>query len=280
MEVTQTAIHPTESAAASAPPELPNFIHVLHHYFPNNSLLQFIVNHRLEDPIFVLMVIACLAIFFHSASRKRAMVPGRLQAFAETLIESLLNVICGILGEKQGRRHFPFLASLFLFILGMNWFGLIPLMKSPTSNIQVTGALAISVFFYVQFTALKGLGVKGYFHHLMGEPKDVIGWALVPLFLPLHVVEEFIKPLSLACRLYGNIFGEDLLLGIALVLGVGMVTAFWPGAFIGFPLHLPFVFLSLLLSTIQALVFTLLATVYVSIVLPHESHEESSESSI
>ena len=97
---------------------------------------------------------------------------------------------------------------------------------------------------------------------------------MTPLFLPLHIMEELIKPLSLACRLYGNVFGEDVLLGVGMVLGIGLMTLVWQGAIVGIPLHFPFVLLAILLSSIQALVFTLLATVYISMVIPHEHHEE------
>ncbi|MBZ0258348.1 F0F1 ATP synthase subunit A, partial [bacterium] len=149
---------------------------------------------------------------------------------------------------------------------------LVPLMKAPTSSFAVTSALAICVFLYVQYIAMVRLGPVKYVFHLMGEPRDVVGWCLVPLFFPLHTMEEFIKPLSLACRLFGNIFGEDLLLGIAMILGVQMVVYYIPASPVGIPLHLPFVFLSMLLGAIQALVFSLLATVYISMVLPHEDH--------
>ncbi len=269
-EVVETAAENGEHAAHA--PELPNLVHVLHHYFPNvvpeDSLLM---QYNLQ--FFVLLVIGMIALFFYLASKERSILPGRLQAFAEMIMEGLLDLFCGILGEKEGRRYFPFLGSLFIFIICMNWFGLIPLMRSPTSSIIVTASLAICVFLFVQITAIKRLGVVKYMHHLMGEPEDAIGWALVPLFLPLHVLEEFIKPLSLACRLFGNIFGEDLLLGVAMLLGSALMVAIWPGTFFGIPLHFPFVLLAMLLSTIQALVFTLLATVYIAMVLPHDEHE-------
>ncbi|MGC9327348.1 MAG: F0F1 ATP synthase subunit A [Candidatus Hinthialibacter sp.] len=258
--------------AVSHPPELPNFIHMLHEIFPENSFFRFLW--QIQDLVFILLIIGVITLFFHFASKNLSMVPQRLQALAEMILEGLLNMVCGIMGEKEGRRYFPFLGSLFIFIICMNWFGLIPFMKSPSSNIIVTASLAISVFFYVQYTAIKRLGVKGFVFHLMGEPKDFIGWLMTPLFLPLHILEEFIKPLSLACRLYGNVYGEDVLLGVGLVLGIAAVTAFIPGAIIGIPLHFPFMLLAILLSAIQALVFTLLAAVYISMVLPHEHHEE------
>ncbi|MBN2328415.1 MAG: F0F1 ATP synthase subunit A [Candidatus Omnitrophica bacterium] len=275
--VIQAAEHAADQAetvheAVSHPPELPNFVHMLHEIFPGSSLFRFLW--QIQDIIFILIIIGVITLFFRSASRNISMVPKRLQALAEMILEGLLDIVCGILGEKEGRRYFPFLGSLFIFIICMNWFGLIPFMKSPSSNILVTASLAICVFCYVQYTAVKRLGVKGFVFHLMGEPKDLIGWLMTPLFLPLHVLEELIKPLSLACRLYGNVYGEDVLLGVGMVLGIAAVAAFIPGTIIGFPLHFPFVLLAILLSAIQALVFTLLATVYISMVLPHEHHEE------
>ncbi|MGI6455913.1 MAG: F0F1 ATP synthase subunit A [bacterium] len=265
-------VHAPDAAHAGGhPPELPNFIHVLDVYFPDNPIVDFLVTY--QNQIFILILIGIIAFIFNMATRHRALIPSRLQAGVELVIEGLLALVTGMLGEKEGRRYFPFLGSLFIFILFMNWFGLIPLMKAPTSAIQVTGGLAICVFMYVQFVAIGRLGIRKYFYHLMGEPKDAIGWVMVPLFLPLHIMEEFIKPLSLACRLFGNVYGEDILLGVGMVLGVGMMLAIWDGAFFGIPLHFPFMLLALLLSTIQALVFTLLATVYISMVLPHEEHQ-------
>jgi F-type H+-transporting ATPase subunit a len=277
-EVVHAATEAGEQGAHSAVqlPELPNFIHLLHNVFAGNTLIDFLYNY--QNQFFALLVVAFAGVLFHFACRHRSLVPGRLQALAEMFIDSVYGIICGILGEKEARRFFPFLGSLFIFILFMNWFGLIPLMKAPTSTIQTTAGLAITVFFFVQWTALTRLGLIKYIYHLMGEPKDTIGWCLVPLFLPLHIMEEFIKPLSLACRLFGNVFGEDILLGVALLLGITAVglldylTHVPFSEYIGIPLHVPFMFLGMLTSTIQALVFTLLSTVYISLVLPHEEH--------
>lgn len=263
--------HAAESSHATIP-ELPNFIHVLHVYFPDNAFVNWL--RYFENQVFIVLIIAGLAFFLSLATRKRTLVPYRLQAFLEIVLERLYRLVCGILGEKEGRRYFPFVGSLFFFIFCMNWAGIVPLMKSPTSSLMVTGALAVTVFLYVQYTALTRQGPKKYLYHMMGEPKDAVGYGVAVLLLPLHIMEEFIKPLSLACRLYGNIFGEDLLLGIGLMLGIQMVLAVIPMAPIGVPLQLPFVLLSMLMGAIQALVFTLLATVYILLVLPHEEHEE------
>lgn len=272
---TEHAVEETHKAAASHAPELPNFIHVLHKIFPDSRLIGSL--YSIQDIIFIIIIIGVITLFFRTATRHRAIIPGRLQSLVEIIIDGLMGIIYGILGEKEGKRYFPFVGSLFIFIVCMNWFGLVPLMKSPTANIITTGSLAICVFFFVQFTAIQRLGIGGFLFHLLGEPRDVIGWCMTPLFLPLHILEEFIKPLSLACRLYGNVYGEDVLLGVGLVLGIMMLAPLGLEHFIGLPLHFPFVLLSILLGTIQALVFTLLATVYISMVMPHEEHHDEEE---
>jgi F-type H+-transporting ATPase subunit a len=103
---------------------------------------------------------------------------------------------------------------------------------------------------------------------MAGSPRDVISWCMVPLLFPLHIIGELAKPFSLALRLFGNITGEDTLVAVFVGLGIA-ILAFSP---VGVPLQLPFYFLGLLLSTIQALVFTLLSTIYILLMLPHEEH--------
>jgi F-type H+-transporting ATPase subunit a len=155
---------------------------------------------------------------------------------------------------------------------------LIVLGKSPTATLINNASIALCVFLYVQYTGIRRNGIGGYFHHLAGSPKDVVGWCLSPLMFLLEVVGELIKPMSLSLRLFGNIFGEDTLLAVFALLGV-VVIAFIPGIgdqwwMPGVPLHLPFLFLSMLLGLIQALVFSLLTAVYITLMLPHEHHDD------
>ena len=152
----------------------------------------------------------------------------------------------------------------------MNLIGLVPFFKSSTASINTTAALALTVFLYVQYTGIRRLGAWGYIHHLMGSPNDVVTWVMVPINLPIHLVGELAKPFSLALRLFGNITGEDILIAAFVTLGIMLMSLF--GSPIGFPFQIPFIFLALLLSTIQALVFTMLSTIYFSMVMPHEEH--------
>jgi F-type H+-transporting ATPase subunit a len=183
--------------------------------------------------------------------------------------------VVGILGPKHGPRYVPFLGTLFIYILVMNLFGLIPFMDSPTSNLNVTVSLALIVFVYAQYIGFRELGVMGWIDHMAGSPRTLIGWVLVPLMLPIHLMGELAKPISLACRLFGNIFGEDMLLVAFASLGITVLS--FANLPIGVPLHLPFLFLALLTSTLQALVFTVLSTIYFLLMLPHDDHGHEGE---
>jgi len=201
--------------------------------------------------------------------KRREMIPGKLQNFVEMLVESMYNFIESILGDNA-RRYTPFLGTLFFYILINNFWGIIPFGHSPSTSLSVTASLAILVFFYVQYTGIRRLGLKTYGHHLLGAPTDVATWIVSPLLLVIHLIGEFAKPLSLALRLFGNITGEDIL--VAAFVGLGISVLAFAHSPVGIPLHVPFILLGMLLSTIQALVFTLLSTIYILMMLPHEEH--------
>jgi F-type H+-transporting ATPase subunit a len=157
----------------------------------------------------------------------------------------------------------------------MNLFGLIPFMDSPTSSLNVTFALGLIVFLYAQWIGLRGLGPLGYVDHQLGSPRDLTGWLLAPLMLPIHILGELAKPISLSCRLFGNIFGEDMLLVAFVSLGITSLSfAHLP---FGLPLQLPFLLLALLTSTLQAAVFMVLSTIYFLLMLPHDDHAHEPE---
>ena len=262
----EIAKHAVEKAQEGAP-ELPNFITLLYGKFGKVAFIGFL--HHWENVVFSWMIVIFIGLVAYLAYRKKSMMPGNLQNFVEMAVERLDNFVCGILGP-QGRRYTPFLGTLFIYILFMNFLGLIPGMKSPTSNLNTTVSLAICVFFYVQYTGIRSLGPLGYLRHMAGDPRDVVTWLLVPINIPIHIIEELAKPLSLSLRLFGNITGEDVLITVFVGLGVSALSFFHLP--IGLPFQLPFIFLALLTGTIQALVFTLLSTIYFSLMLPHEEH--------
>ncbi len=252
-------------------PELPSIFHFLHNAFPDAAWAATL--YKWQNPIHAWLVILLLCVVSITVHRKRTLIPGKLQNLVEMMVEAFANLIDSVLGPR-GRQFIPFLGTLFFYIWLNNLQGLIPFLKSPTSVIETTLSLGITVFLYVQYTGLRNLGLGGYLHHMLGSPQDLIGWCMVPLMLPLHIIEEIAKPISLSLRLFGNILGEDVLLAVFAGLGLGLVG--FLGSPVGVPLHLPFIFLSLLMGTIQALVFTLLATIYFSQMLPHD-HEEHDE---
>jgi len=199
--------------------------------------------------------------------RKRQMIPGKLQNLLEILVEGTYNFIESILG-RNAKKYTPFLGTLFFYILINNMWGLIPGGHSPSTNINITASMAIMVFIYSQYIGFTRLGVGKYLDHLMGEPRDLMGWAMVPLLLPIHLITEIAKPFTLAVRLFGNITGEDVLVAAFAGLGIAMLS--FMHSPVGVPLNLPFIFLGILLSTIQALVFAMLSTIYFLLMLPHE----------
>lgn len=234
-----------------------------------NPVARFLL--EFKAPIYSAVVILILCAIFIPVSRRLTLVPGRYQNVVEWAIEGLDNFVLGVLGPGE-RRFVPFLGTLFIYIYFQNILGLFPLMFTPTAVINTTFAMSIIVFFTVQFVAIRSNGPLGYIWHLAGEPRDGVGWAMTPLMLPLHVVGELAKPVSLSLRLFGNMMGGESLLAVFMGLGVALLA--FTKLPIGFPLHLPFMFLELLTTLVQALVFTLLSTIYISLVLPHpeEAH--------
>jgi len=240
-------------------------------HIPN--LLSFIVGHEFAEhfavTFFALLIALLLVIGAMIIYGKRQLIPGPAQNFVEMIVEGLYDMVHSMLGRETD-RYIPFLGTLFVYIWCMNMSGLVPFFHAPTSALNMTLALAITVFLYVQYTAVTRLGIGKYLHHLAGEPSSGVTWVLVIINFPLHVAGEFIKPFSLAMRLFGNIFGEDTLLAVMVSLGVASLAVIHSP--VGIPFQLPFYFLSLLLGTIQALVFMMLSTSYIMLSLPHEEH--------
>ncbi|MDK2971362.1 MAG: F-type H+-transporting ATPase subunit a [Candidatus Sumerlaeota bacterium] len=205
--------------------------------------------------------------------------PTRGQAFMEMLVDGIDNFCKGILGEANGRRYLPYVAGMFFFVLALNFMGMIPLMKAPSSSILITGSLALCTFCYYMYTAVTRMGPLMFIFHLMGEPRSIPQWILAPLIFAIELISWLIaKPLSLALRLFGNILGKDILFGVMLMLGLMMTSGLsGPLNKIGVPLTYPFYFLGILLSAVQALIFALLSAIYILLVLPHDDHDHAEE---
>jgi F-type H+-transporting ATPase subunit a len=194
--------------------------------------------------MYALFVVILLTMISLLATRRLSVYPGRLQNVMEVIIggfDSLLNEIMG----HNGRKFFPLIATLGLFILTSNLIGIIPGFESPTANINTNAAMAIVVFLSTHFVGVKEHGLK-YFKQFLGPV-----WWLIPLMLPIEVISHISRPLSLTFRLFGNIKGEDIVLLVVLFL----VPWFVP---------LPVFILMIFTSLVQTLVFMLLAMMYIA----------------
>jgi len=244
--------------------ELPDIITLFAERLAYEPARMFLL--RWETIIYAALAALFLVLLFWAAGRKKAVLPGKLQGCAELIVGGIDDFVAGVLGER-GRRFTPFIGTLFLYILVMNLMGLVPLLKSPTADLSTTLALALCVFFYVQYTAFRELGFVGYFDHMMGKPRGAMLLSIIlPVFLLfLHLISEVVRPLTLSVRLRSNIWGDDLLLSILSRFGIQ-----------GLPLLVFSTFLALIAAVVQSLVFCLLTTVYFALAM-HGQDEEKKE---
>lgn len=189
-----------------------------------------------------------------AAGKRLQTVPSGLQNFAEWAIGSLYGFFGDIMGEKACKRYFPLIATLFIYILFCNYSGLlpgaghIPGLEAPTGSINCTMAMAVIVFVMMFAVGIKEHRGIGYFKHYF-KP--------FAFLFPLMVLEDLVKPVSLTLRLYGNIFGEHT-----------VTQSFFDLIPIGLPVVMQA--LSVLMGLIQALVFSLLAAIYIKEAMPEE----------
>ena len=275
------AAAPAEHAAATAEhaaakgeggaEHLPNWIVLLNDYFPNNPVVHWM--HENEILVFAWLSGLLFLVITWIAMRRPKPVPGQLQNALEWIVESMDDVCGGLLGSHKD-RYILFIYALFFYILTINLLGIIPGFMSATSSLDLTLALALITFAYVQFWGIRNLGILGYLDHLAGSPRDPIGFLMLPVMVPVHILGELAKPVSLSCRLFGNIFGEDTLIVVfvgatALLLKASLAALAVP-PMLG--ISALFMMLQTLTAIVQALIFSLLATVYLYMMLPHEEH--------
>jgi len=174
-----------------------------------------------------------------------------LRTFVELIAGLLLSLSVEIMGDKNAKKFFPVLASVFLFIFLNNVMGLIPGFLPPTDNINTTLACGLFIFLYYNYIGFKEHGIS-YMKHFMGP----VLW-LSPLMLPIELISNAVRPLSLGLRLFGNVTGDHLVIGIF----SGLVP-------IGVPI--PFMALGLFVSFFQAFIFVVLSMIYLTLALAHE----------
>jgi F-type H+-transporting ATPase subunit a len=207
---------------------------------------------------FTAILLFVLGIIVYLKLRKidKAVVPssklGVVSVF-EVVCESILGLMESIIGP-EAKKYFPMIGTLFIYIFINNLMGVIPGFLPPTDNINTTLSCGLIVFIYFNYVGIREQGVINYFKHFAGP---VI--FLAPLMLVIELIGIAVRPVSLALRLFGNITGDHMVLGIFSDL---------------VPIGVPVLFLALgiFVSFIQAFVFSLLSTIYVSLALPHEEH--------
>jgi len=229
----------------------------------------------ITDSLFTMWVVMAvlLAVFF-VAGRALKSIPGRFQNAVEYIWEALENWAVS-LGGPDSRRHVPLYAAFFLFILFSNWSGLLPfvgrldLLRAPTSDVNVTIGLALVAFLYFHYQGFRRLGVRGYlgkFFVVRGF-KHGLATGLIDMFVGLiEFLLEFIKPVTLAMRLFGNIFGGEVALGVITALTIALVPA-------------GILLLEGLLNFVQALIFSTLMLMY-TIIAVESHHEEEHDTTV
>ena len=208
-----------------------------------------------------------LVLFFIFATRKLKRIPeGKGQTLLEVFVGGIMDFFGGILGE-HGKKYVPFVGSFFIFILFLNYLGVIPGLQPPTADLNTTLALGITAVLGVQIIAIKENGIGGYLRHLVGNPP----WLGVLMF-PLEVVAQLSRAGSLAVRLFGNIFGEKAVVIELTKLGLIVLIA---DAIPIIPLQVPMLFFGLFAGFLQAFVFTILTSIYIVLFIEH--HDDAHE---
>jgi F-type H+-transporting ATPase subunit a len=203
-------------------------------------------------------------------TRGRKLIPGRAQNLFEFVYESLSDFGVGLAGPKA-RPYIPIFIAFFLLVLFDNWIGLVPpvgkieQLRAPSSDVNITIGMALVSFTIFHVEGFRHLGVRGYLGKFFpfGEFRKGLGAGVIALFVGLiELMLEFVKPVTLSMRLFGNIYGGEVALGVMTALTI----AFIPVALIG---------LEVMLNAIQALIFSVLTLMF--IVLAIEGHHDEEE---
>jgi len=182
--------------------------------------------------------------------------PGKFQILLEDIVGFFVGVLESNIGPK-GRKYLPLLGGLFVFIWIGNMMGQIPGLGAPTSNINVPFACAITLWLYYHFEGVRAQGVFKYIKHFAVMPGVPI--AMAPLIFVIEIISHLSRVLSLTLRLFGNIFGEHL---VVLIIA----------SIIPFLLPLPIQFLGLVVGTLQAFIFLILGAIYLSASVAVDEH--------
>lgn len=193
------------------------------------------------------VVMAIILLLSWALTKSLSSKPSKLQVLFETLIEFYENIAVQVMGE-EGKRFVPLVISIGLFILFSNWIEVIPGFNAPTRDLSTTVALAIVAVSSTYIIGIKKKGLRFFKKYI--EPN--------PIFLPINILEELVRPISLSFRLFGNILGEEIVIAI-LVMIVPLI------------LPIPMILLGLFTGLIQAFIFSLLTLLYIASAIGEET---------
>jgi F-type H+-transporting ATPase subunit a len=200
---------------------------------------------NLEVVVMTWIVFALLIVLGLFASYKRKILPRPIQALGELIISLLYGLTEDALGKELAKTYGPLVCALFMFLLLSNWLGIIPHLEEPTKDLNTTLGLGIMGFFIAHYAGIKSKGFKAYIKEYFQ-----------PIFfmMPLNVIGELAKIVSISFRLFGNIMGGSIIILVVSYLTYSVVLP-------------PFLygFFGLFVGTIQAFVFTMLTIVYISV---------------
>jgi F-type H+-transporting ATPase subunit a len=217
----------------------------------------------IPDYLAMLLVITVALAAFALFVRSRLSVehPGSLQVLLEDFVGIFNRLLDDFVGPA-GRRYLPIVGSLFLLILIANLAGMVPGLMAPTSNVNVTLGCALTVWVLYHVEGIRAQGIVSYLKHFVMLP-GAPGWmiAFAPIILIIEGIAHLARALSLTIRLFGNIFGEEL---VILILA----------SLVPFVVPLPMMALGLVTSTLQAVIFAILTMVYLGEAVAVEHHDD------
>ena len=209
-----------------------------------------------NSALFMSLTLILVTLFLILGVRRRALVPGRWQSMAEISYEFVSNLLRDTVGN-EGRKYFPFVFSLFMFILFGNMLGMIPYSFTFTSHVIITFAMALTVFIGVTILGFVKHGIH-FFSFFVPPGVSIILW---PLMIPIEIISYLSRPISLAVRLFANLTAGHTMLKVfaGFVVSLGVVGGFLPFAFV-----VALTGLELLIAFLQAYVFTILTCFYIN----------------
>lgn len=209
-----------------------------------------------NSSLFMVIAVALISMFIIVSMSGRALVPGRMQSVAELSYEFVADMVRSNVGSA-GQKFFPFIFSLFMFVLVLNMLGMIPYAFTVTSHIIVTFAMALVIFLGV---TLVGFAIHGFGFLKFFVPSGVPA-ALLPLLVVIEVISYLTRPISLSVRLFANMMAGHTMLKVfaSFVVGLGIIGGWAPLAFM-----VAFTGLEVMIAFLQAYVFAILTCIYLN----------------